>query len=187
MGTHPIFESDFDCLTDMGHKVWHSSVDDGGNQYRWFLKDYKPPTKWPDAIDTTKNINNAKDWFPYGMPWAHDIWNIWGREGLVKRPVKVDRQTRRAAKLNVFMKQPPDHCMEFYMNLAKCNRDKTQQHGPQMVIIGKPGFGFRDCEMYAKQCGDCVVQEHIIGMGLHERVKRIQNNMNIDYMPRGWF
>merc|ERR1739848_24973 len=185
MGTHPIFESDFDCLTAMGHKVWHSIVDDGGNQYRWFFKEYKPPTKWPDAIDTTKNVNNAKDWFPYGVPWGEDIWQIWGREGLVKRPIKVSRAQRQNAKLNTFENQPSDHCMEFYMNAAKCNRDKRQYFGYAGSVLYGGQLG--DCGKYMSQVSDCVVQENIVGQALHERVERIQHNMNIDYMPKGWF
>merc|ERR1712189_47782 len=186
MGTHPIFESDFDCLTVMGgHKVWHSTVDDGGNQYRWFLKEYKPPTKWPDSIDTTKNINGAKDWFPYGVPWGEDIWQIWGKEGLVKRPVKVTRAQRAAARLTTFNNESPDHCQEFYMNVNKCVRDKRAYYGH----LGAQFWGKHtgDCSALGQAVSDCVVQEKIIGMALQERVKRVQLEMNIDYMPKGWF
>ncbi|CBY24784.1 unnamed protein product [Oikopleura dioica] len=174
-----------------GHKVYHSEVDDGGNQYNWFLKEFKTTTEWPNSIDTTHPTHDRTPkagWFPYGVPFGADIWKIWGTEGLVKRPAKVSRAQRAEAKLNTYWQAPPDHCQEFYMNFQKCLRDKHQYYNHIFADVpGKGGTKTGDCGIFMAQVNDCWLNEQVVGVALHERVKRIQDHMNIDYLPKGWF
>merc|ERR1712130_801327 len=186
MGTHPIFESDFDCLTakwdTRSGTTTVTTVEintDGSSRTSNRLR------SWPDSVDTTKNVNNAKDWFPYGLPWGEDIWKIWGREGLVKRPAKVTRAMRKNAKLSTWDLVFPDHCQEFWMQFQKCQRDTRQKYGQPMDIAYGGGLG--NCTMSLKASADCERQEQLIAVALYERIKRIQDNMDIKYMPRGWF
>ena len=104
----------------MGGHAFHTSTDDGGNQYKWFLevrniseffrnflnlliKNYKPPTSYPkDAINAIVNNNNQPDFRSYGNPQGADFWQIWGKAGLVKREPVISRQQRRLAKLNSY-------------------------------------------------------------------------------------
>ena len=100
-----------------GHGFYHTGIEDGQNQYDWFLKvscfvyffvylfiqNFVPPKSWPNAINTTKNNNKQPDFVPYGIMFGADLWNLYGTEGLVKREQVVTRQQRRRARQRVDM------------------------------------------------------------------------------------
>merc|ERR1712168_206353 len=190
MGTHPIFESDFDCLTEleiMGGHAWHTSTDDGGNQYKWFLENYKPPTSYPkDAINAILNNNNAPDFRSYGNPQGADFWNIWGKAGLVKREPVVSRQQRRLAKMNSFYSREfPNSCQMEAFAMEKCYRDFVTQKGAQYGMF--QAMTGEACSGTVTRFDDCLDNEQLIGMALQERVRRIQKHMGAKpYWPNGW-
>merc|ERR1711970_178939 len=188
MGTHPIFESDFDCLTVLrmgGHGFYHTGLEDGQNQYDWFLKNYVPPKSWPNAINTTKNNNKQPDFVPYGIMFGADLWNLYGTEGLVKRQQVVTRQQRRRARQNVDFDQFSNACSHLMMELSKCQRDFVQQNQGYF-----PLNTFQDqvaCGQFQAKYNECLQDENFKGMALYERVKRIQQNMGINYKPWHWW
>jgi len=163
----------------MGGHAFHTSTDDGGNQYKWFLENYKPPTSYPkDAINAIVNNNNQPDFRSYGNPQGADFWQIWGKAGLVKREPVVSRQQRRLAKLNSFyQRQFPNSCQMEAFAVEKCNRDMVTQKGAQYgmfqamigfqimgLVVGSPDtlvtlgdLSFSNVKLYISMMGFCLV------------------------------
>ena len=57
--------------------------------------------------------------------------------------------------------------------MMKCVRDKENYYGNVLNFTKVGSNAARDCKIYASMLGECTVQEHIIGMALHERVKLV--------------
>lgn len=58
------------------------------------------------------------------------------------------------------------------MNFQKCLRDKHQYYNHIFADVpGKGGTKTGDCGIFMAQVNDCWLNEQVVGVALHERVK----------------
>merc|ERR1712131_495056 len=96
MGTHPIFESDFDCLTDRFEKdaidPWCSKI---RQVPRVLRKDYSSQRWWDDQTPAPKIDHTVSAWgngffYQFVKPFADPVPSVWTNQG--EEPLKAGEQ-----------------------------------------------------------------------------------------------
>merc|ERR1712141_396614 len=99
MGTHPIFESDFDCLTEMEEELIEAGVKIPCNSQGYPLVDITQEEK--QMLETTQEVSQSEE------ETEDNVWGSWlakaqknERKNRIMQPAKIRKKT-----LNQFHKE----------------------------------------------------------------------------------